>query len=459
MSEYIVPDGDEVNFVLLDYLVPDGDEVNFRFGTIEKVFDDTSETSDDIDLKLVYVRLLSESIESTDLILNSISIFKNELVNSSETINKNSTKNFLDLSETSDDINKNIMHELSDNLEVQDESLKKNIEKIIISIVTGVDEFTRLVNYFREIVEILSSIDFFSKQTQKNILDNIESSDLKYFSLEKFLFEETNIIDHFGRLVNYFRDFLDLSETSETIKKSLERNFLDLSETSEIIKKSLERNFLDLSETSETIKKNSTKNFLDLSETSDNIFKKINIFLEDLSETSDDIFKKINMFLEDLSETSDLFYAAKVIDLFDNFGVSEDICLNQIKAVIFDIKKDLVDVLFDLMNEEVGLIKETNLNDGDFVDDIIETKFCVQCRLVPVSEKERNILSLGKITTGVLTGYFLPSYTFRGIVYEVEENDLIFDGKNNIEYRVLKIYQREHLNNEVVYIKALLQRI
>jgi hypothetical protein len=52
MSEYIVPDGDEVNFVLLDYLVPDGDEVNFRFGTIEKVFDDTSETSDDIDLEI-----------------------------------------------------------------------------------------------------------------------------------------------------------------------------------------------------------------------------------------------------------------------------------------------------------------------------------------------------------------------------------------------------------------------
>jgi hypothetical protein len=105
------------------------------------------------------------------------------------------------------------------------------------------------------------------------------------------------------------------------------------------------------------------------------------------------------------------------------------------------------------------LVKETDIKSGDFIEDVEDISFCIQCRIVPITQKERNMLPLGRVTTGSMTGYFLPSYDFRGVSYEVQENDIINDKKNDVTYRILKIIQREHLNYKVVYIKGLLQKI
>ncbi len=83
----------------------------------------------------------------------------------------------------------------------------------------------------------------------------------------------------------------------------------------------------------------------------------------------------------------------------------------------------------------------------------------IKCRIMPVSQKERNMDSMGIFTSGSMIGYFLPEYECDGETYEVEENDIIEDTKNDVRYRVTKILQKQHLNNEVVYIKASLQKI
>lgn len=100
------------------------------------------------------------------------------------------------------------------------------------------------------------------------------------------------------------------------------------------------------------------------------------------------------------------------------------------------------------------LNKTIELSDGDV--DI--NKIPILCRIMPMSDKERNIIGMGNFTSGLKTGYFYPKYEHDGSDYVVEENDIIEDS-NSVKYRVTKILHEQHLGDEAIYIKGALQRI
>lgn len=294
--------------------------------------------------------------------------------------------------------------DLYDNLTTTD-SILKDISSQLTDALSLNDAIYKASNI--NLIDSISTASLLSNEAQKNIIDNVNAIDTNITKdIIKLLTDLNNITDDFMRVATLFRTLSDNIGALDTIQKEVNKSLTD----------------------------NSTS--------TDSILRDIKVYFEDISNITDiHVWTWIKEFIETITTT-------------DN-----TICLNRISGVIDEIKTDFETVLFDLMNESVQLIKTTTTKDGGFIDDISSEEFCIQCRIMPMSQKDRNMIPLGQVTTGTMTGYFLPSYTYNGTSYKVEENDEIYDLKKSTRYRVISIVQEEHLNNQVIYIKGLLHRI
>lgn len=238
--------------------------------------------------------------------------------------------------------------------------------------------------------------------------------------------------------------------------------FEETSSALDVISKRIETSFEDETSSADDFVRvaNLFRELNDAISSDDSIIKQNTKLLEDSVLGNEEFLKDLSVFLNDAIGLFDDVMFTQMVYFEDSVGVIDrESCINRVSGVIATIQKDLKDVLFDIMNEQCFLVKEEAVMENNFVEDLDRDVICVQCRIVPISQKDRNMIPLGSITTGSMTGYFLPEYNYENQVYEVKQNDVIEDRKNDVSYRVIKIIQREHLNTKVVYIKALLQRI
>ena len=307
------------------------------------------------------------------------------------------------------------------------------------------DVFDSLLTATIVFSENIGISDNVSKGLSRELSDGVSVSD----SIIKTAFKEfsdiISVTDDFDTLFVMFLDLVDSLNITENatfgVSKSLEDNINVVDNFSRVYNAFLELN--DSVNALDSFVKGVGKELKDEVSIVENILRTFQIFLEDTINVLANI------------ETGTQFGLL----LEDTLNVKDRLCFNEITKVIFSIKKDFEDVLYDLMKEQVNLIKLFTDREGSFVEDVSQKTFCIDCRIVPISQKDREMIPLDKVTTGQMTGYFLPKYAFEGDIYEVEENDEIYDSKNDVRYRVISIIQREHLNTEVIYIKALLRRI
>lgn len=124
-----------------------------------------------------------------------------------------------------------------------------------------------------------------------------------------------------------------------------------------------------------------------------------------------------------------------------------------------DYATDFADCLDDMIVERLQLIKTIETQDaGGRTDDYVEFKVCAPGRIMPVSEKDRNIEGIGTIISGDMIGYFKPTYANFSTDYEVEEGDQI-ERTSGVKFRVEKIIHRQEIDDVVIYIKTLLRRL
>jgi gas vesicle protein len=313
---------------------------------------------------------------------------------------------------------------------------------------------------FEENVSV--SEDFDSKAIYVKILeDSVSVSEERTNNISKQLEDNISISEDFVRQANLFRTLLENISISEDLSKEAQKNLTEnISVNDEDIQKNIYKLLSDSLNIDEDISKSTTKNISDSLSVSENISKETRKKLQEQVSITESFVKTIYKNITDsVSITDDGLVLTWILDLVDNVSITDDGCFNRIDKAIQTIKDDFESVLTDVMNESVDLVKQTTTTNGGFIDDISHTKFCVQCRIMPVSQRDRQMLPTGIMVTGTMTGYFYPTYTFKGNTYVVEENDEIYDAKKDIRYRVVSTPQREHLNNEVIYIKATLRRI
>jgi len=282
------------------------------------------------------------------------------------------------------------------------------------------------------------------KEVGKNVTENSSLNDnITDRAIDKGFKEDAYLTESFNLFKIWNIELHDYGYAVDEFSKLIAREEADAINTADFISKLIgfSEKLNEMSSLADVFEKEIGKNVIDSVNSIDTFQKTVTKGLQEVSTIIEDFEKTKGIFLND---------AIEVID---------QRCVNRISGVISTIQEDLRTVMYDLMNEQVNLIKSTDVTDGGFIEDIDQVTFCVDCRIVPLSQKDRNLLPLGEVTTGNMTAYFLPSYDYKGQTYEVEESDIIVDSKNDVQYRVLKIVQREHLNTKVVYIKALLQRI
>ena len=146
--------------------------------------------------------------------------------------------------------------------------------------------------------------------------------------------------------------------------------------------------------------------------------------------------------------------------LSETVTVSDNNCQIRMDATeITTVQEDFIDCLEDFLIEQLWLIRNIETEDAaGRNDDYVETKICAPGRIMPLSEKDRNIESIGTIISGDMIGYFKPTYTNFSTDYEVEEGDQI-ERESGVKFRVEKILHRQAIGDSVVYIKAYLRRL
>ena len=273
----------------------------------------------------------------------------------------------------------------------------------------------------------------------------VDSVDVVSNGVSRSFFESVEASDSFDSLLVFILDFFESVGVSDEKFNEISRAFSEVAGVSDDFSRdaSYFRSFSDGVSVDDSVEKT--------------VFRKLVELVESV-DTS--ISRGIIRDLHDLVLSSDDLNTSRIIEFFESVGVKDwEFCSNLVSGVIETIRQDFDTVLNDLMNEKVDLVKVFEDKTSGFVDDISETRFCITCRIMPVSQQERNMLPVGKISSGSMKGYFYPSYDFRGETYKVEMGDEISDGKNNVRYRVEEIIERQHLNDRVVYVKALLKRI
>jgi hypothetical protein len=126
---------------------------------------------------------------------------------------------------------------------------------------------------------------------------------------------------------------------------------------------------------------------------------------------------------------------------------------------INSIAQDFLNALNDVLVEDADLFRETGTADSaGMINTVTLISVFVPCRIMPLSDKQRNLLDIGQDVTGQSIGYFKPTYTNLGVIYVVSEGDIVKKPTGE-KYRVQKVLQEEHLDGVNIYLKALLKRI
>ncbi len=195
-----------------------------------------------------------------------------------------------------------------------------------------------------------------------------------------------------------------------------------------------------------------------LTESYANDVLKLKSFSESIS--SVDFYNiSFSKYFEDISDISDkdLAFSWGKIIFSETLSVIDTICSKPQFKFVEDVKQDFLTTLYDIMVEQMNLIKqETTYDSLGEIKEVNNKTLCIKGRIVPTSAKDRQALGIGWVETGIVTGYFLPEYKIKDETYSVELGDVIEYANN--KYRIDQIYP-EYLNNQLIYIKAILKKI
>lgn len=195
-----------------------------------------------------------------------------------------------------------------------------------------------------------------------------------------------------------------------------------------------------------------------LTESYANDVLKLKSFSESIS--SVDFYNiSFSKYFEDISDISDkdLAFSWGKIIFSETLSVIDTICSKPQVKFVEDVKQDFLTTLYDIMVEQMNLIKqETTYDSLGEIKEVNNKTLCIKGRIVPTSAKDRQALGIGWVETGIVTGYFLPEYKINDETYSVELGDVIEYANN--KYRIDQIYP-EYLNNQLIYIKAILKKI
>lgn len=145
--------------------------------------------------------------------------------------------------------------------------------------------------------------------------------------------------------------------------------------------------------------------------------------------------------------------------LSDTVSVADNNCQIRGDKDIDDMQEDFTDCLDEILTETLSLIKSTETEDAAGRNETYsETTISAPGRIMPISEKDRNIEGIGTVISGYMIGYFKPTYTQASVDYEVEEGDQI-ERTSSTRFRVEKILHRQAIGEDVIYIKTLLRRL
>lgn len=123
-----------------------------------------------------------------------------------------------------------------------------------------------------------------------------------------------------------------------------------------------------------------------------------------------------------------------------------------------DMAADFIEDLEEVLSESASLIRYTSTTDSAGIeDDTATTTIPINCRIMPLSDKNRLLADIGQVTGGDSIGYFEPVYTYSSVDYTVAEGDIIKKSSTEV-YRIQKILHVQHAGSTPIYLKALLKR-
>lgn len=294
---------------------------------------------------------------------------------------------------------------------------------------------------YPDLTDSASVSDAKDKTTGKNVTDSSTLSDaITERNIGFNLKDDAYLTESFHIWKEMFVEMHDYAYLTETFNKLVTKDNTESINATDTISKLIElpERMSELLSTTETLIKTAGKNF------------------NESTTALEQFYRSLEKGLQEVSTIIEEFTKTKGIFLNDSVGLLDHKCSFRISGVIKTIQEDFNTVLFDLMNEEATLVKV--YEDEEQYEEMPQG--CVQCRIMPMSDKDRNLIGMGNFTSGTNVGYFLPYYKLMdGNEYKVEENDIIEDRKNNAKYRVTSIQQEQHLSNEIIYIKAMLRRM
>jgi len=330
--------------------------------------------------------------------------------------------------------------------------------------------------------------------------DNITTADSIAKKPTRLFSDATDISDSFSRVITAVRVFSDAIDASDSIVRFVTRPFSDPIDVSDTIARAIERLYtesIDISEDFEALKvifktltdnitvadsigKKPTKGLTDTISVEDlytralillraytdnltildSIGKGMGRDLTDNLTVADSIAKKPVKGLTDTTNISDSLSRQLALSriLTDTLYVNDDIFPQKYSFAIGDIQTDFASVLADIMTEDVTLRQVAVTTDSlGNPATATDTDVTIDCGIKYLTETDRQILGVGTLTKGELVGYFKENYTVSSVVYTVTVGDIII--RNDIYYRITKIFSRFKLGETVIYMKALLERL
>lgn len=122
-----------------------------------------------------------------------------------------------------------------------------------------------------------------------------------------------------------------------------------------------------------------------------------------------------------------------------------------------DMVTDFASILEDIPSEDVTL-RQTTLTADSLGNTSGATKndVSIDGYFTSTSLKDRRLVAPGISITGLLTGYFEPSYTVSGTDYSVAEGDQII--RDSVTWRVIKLEKVYRAGSQDIYVKAIMRR-
>ena len=258
------------------------------------------------------------------------------------------------------------------------------------------------------------------------------------------------------------RTLTDTIDTSDTTFKSISRVFTDNPVASDIIYRSISRTLTDTTNISDLISSRGiTRTHTDTVGVTDSIVRDFEMSFVDNMTAADSFKRMVGKTFTDTFSVLDTYVRGNLdfkLTYTDNIILQDDIFPQKYSFAIGDIQTDFASVLADVMTEDVTLRQVAVTTDSlGNPATASNTDVTIDCGIKYLTETDRLIIGVGEATRGELVGYFKENYTVSSVTYTVAVGDIII--RNDIYYRITKIFSSFKLGETVIYIQALLERI